>query len=261
MRRLVIGDIHGCGKALRTVLETVDPSPNDELIFLGDYIDRGPESRDVIDQILELRSKCRLVTLRGNHEIMLLGVVLGGLDPRGWLQSGGNATITSYGGTLSKIPDHHLDFFRQLRAYYETNDSIFVHAGYCPDTSLIEQDDSSRYWNHLPIPPPRPHLSGKRVYVGHTPQPTGNVLDLGHLVCLDTYCFGGGYLTAMDTESCEVIQADKHGHLRRAGQVVLWQWIKRIGKRALVKLGRVDGHCDGSLSGTGEKQPVAVHEN
>ncbi len=118
MRRYVIGDIHGCAKALRTLIETIQPNEEDEVIFLGDYIDRGPNSRDVVQQILELQQRCKVIPLRGNHEIMLLGVVLGGLDETVWLENGGISTVSSYGGSLSKIPDKHLDFFQSLRACY-----------------------------------------------------------------------------------------------------------------------------------------------
>ncbi len=104
MRRFVIGDIHGCAKALRTLIETIAPQPDDELVFLGDYVDRGPDSRDVVDQVIELQQQCRVVALRGNHEIMLMGVAIGGLDDSVWLANGGKATVSSYGGCLSKIP-------------------------------------------------------------------------------------------------------------------------------------------------------------
>lgn len=216
MRRYVIGDIHGCAKALRTVIETIEPTHDDEIIFLGDYIDRGPNSRDVIQQILDLKNHCKVIALRGNHELMLLGILVGGLDEKVWIGNGGVSTVSSYGGSLSKIPVSHLDFLQSLQSYHETKDSIFVHAGYDPDQSIHEQDQATTYWNHLPEILPRPHQSGKRVFVGHTPQASGNVLDGGHLVCVDTYCFGGGYLTAFETLTSEIIQADRHGHLRRA---------------------------------------------
>lgn len=221
MRRFVIGDIHGCAKALRTLIETIDPGSEDELVFLGDYIDRGPDSRDVVQQVLDLRHQCHVVPLRGNHEIMLLGVALSGLDDTVWLENGGIATVSSYGGSLAKIPAEHLEFFQRLESYYETGDAIFVHAGYHHQKEMHEQDSATTYWNHLPNPLPPPHKSGKRVFVGHTPQPSGYVLDGGHLVCVDTYCFGGGYLTAFETQTCEMIQADRHGHLRRAPLQVL----------------------------------------
>lgn len=240
MRRFVIGDIHGCGKALRSVLETIDPDPEDEVVFLGDYVDRGPESRDVVNQVLELRSKCRVVALRGNHEIMLMAVAFGGLDASMWLNSGGRATVASYGGALSKIPPDHIEFFRELRPYYEIDDAIFVHAGYAHDLPMARQNESETYWNHLPHPPPPPHCSGKRVFVGHTPQASGDVLDFGHIVCLDTYCFGGGYLTAMEISGDQLIQADRHGHLRRSREVALGNLLKSIRRRLSRKPPRED---------------------
>ena len=224
MRRFVIGDIHGCAKALRTLIETIDPAPDDELIFLGDYIDRGPDSRNVIDQILELQRQCRVVALCGNHELMMLTIINRGFDDAIWMANGGRATVTSYGGSLAKIPSEHLGFFAHLRPYYEDHDTICVHAGYNPVLPMDQQEVAELYWNHMPAPLPAPHVSGKRVFVGHTPQGRGNVLNGGHVVCIDTYCFGGGYLTAFDLDSDELIQANHHGHLRRATAA---EWKKR----------------------------------
>ncbi|MCO8121177.1 serine/threonine protein phosphatase [Stieleria sp. TO1_6] len=227
MRRFVIGDIHGCAKALRTLLESIDPQRDDELVFLGDYVDRGPDSRGVIDQLIELQQRCRVVALRGNHEIMLYGVAYGGLDAAMWLGAGGNATVTSYGGSLDKIPADHKQFLLSLRTHYETAESIFVHACYDAYRAMDDQSDEIRYWTHLgPIPPP--HCSGKRVFVGHTPQPGGTVLDVGHLVCVDTYCFGTGYLTAMNVDSGELVQVDRKGHRRRVPAEALWLFCSGI---------------------------------
>ncbi len=231
MRRFVIGDIHGCAKALRSLIEAIDPCDQDELIFLGDYIDRGPDSRNVVEQIIGLRNACRVVALRGNHEIMLMGVAERGLDADFWLRSGGQATVTSYGGSLEKIPDKHLEFFRNLRGYYETSDSIFVHAGYQHDRDMDDQEEAVTYWSHLTAPPPPPHVSGKRVFVGHTPQAGGSILNIEHLVCVDTYCFGGGYLTALDVDSFEVVQTNLHGHLRRSPAKRLIENLNRIRAR------------------------------
>lgn len=227
MRRFVIGDIHGCDKALRTLIESIDPSPDDELVFLGDYVDRGPDSRGVIDQIIDLRQRCNVVALRGNHEIMLCGVAFGGVEGEIWLESGGNATVASYGGSLEKIPTSHREFLHSLRPYYETEDSIFVHACYDPRLPMDQQSDEVRYWTHISLVPP-PHCSGKRVYVGHTPQPQGMVLDLGYLVCVDTYCFGTGYLTAMNVTTNKVIQVDNKGFRRRLPAEAFWNfWSNR----------------------------------
>ncbi len=214
-RTIAIGDIHGCSKALRALLEAIAPARDDTIVLLGDYIDRGPDSRGVIDQLVELRTSCNLVSLRGNHEVMLLGVRLLGLPPEHWFQCGGQATLTSYGGRLDRIPDSHLDFLCSLLPYHETDQAIFVHAGYVPSLLLNEHPEQTLYWDHLPEVPPVPHVSGKTVYVGHTPQGSGQPLDVGHLVCLDTYCFGGLWLTAMDLHSREIWQSSYHGHMRR----------------------------------------------
>lgn len=234
MRRFAIGDIHGCAKALRTVLQAIDPQPSDELIFLGDYIDRGSDSRDAVGQIIEAQSRCRVTAIQGNHELMLLAIIDQGFDDTVWLASGGRTTVTSYGGSLSKIPDQHLQFFRSLRPYYETSQEIFVHAGYHPQLAMNEQEQATLFWNHLPALLPRPHISGKRVFVGHTPQASGNVLNLGHLVCLDTYCFAGGFLSAFNIDTGEIIQADVHGHLRRdrvTGLLALYRRLVRARQR------------------------------
>ncbi len=230
MRRFAIGDIHGCAKALRSVIEAIDPQPEDEIVFLGDYIDRGPDSRDVIDQVIELRTRTQVVALRGNHEIMLMGVAIHGMDDSVWRANGGNSTLASYGGSLSKIPSNHLVFFHELLPYYEIDDTIFVHASYAPDIEMFEQTEMMTYWTHLMPPLPGPHMSGKRVLVGHTPQADGQVLDRGHLVCIDTYCFGYGYLTAYEIGGKAIIQADRHGHVKHSPMSVFQNRLLKLGK-------------------------------
>lgn len=232
MRRFVIGDIHGCAKALDTLIDSIAPTKADEIVFLGDYVDRGPNSRDVINQVIELGKSCRTVTLRGNHEIMLQGVALYGMDDQVWLSNGGNSTVASYGGNVSRIPEHHLDFFRSLRPYYEIEEAIFVHAGYVPELEMRLQDETALYWMHLTDPFPGPHCSGKRVFVGHTPQPGGTVLDIGHLVGIDTYCFGGGFLTAMELASEDIIQVNRQGHVRKTPLKKLYDGTRWVAKAA-----------------------------
>ena len=231
MRTIAVGDIHGCAKALRTLLERIDPQADDQIVFLGDYVDRGPYSRNVVEQILELRARCQVIPLRGNHEIMLLGILMSGLSPDLWLNGGGRATVSSYGGSLEKIPPDHLDFFCNLHAFHETDDAIFVHANYLPDRPMAEQPDQRLYWDHLSGLIPRAHESGKRVFVGHTPQASGEILDHGHLICLDTCCFGGRWLTAMDIDSGEVWQTNFHGHARQQRWKAMQQRVKKWWQR------------------------------
>ena len=214
MRRFVIGDVHGCSKALRTIVETISPTTEDLIVFLGDFIDRGPDSRGVVDLVLSLSQATRVIAIRGNHELMLMDVLIRGCSPDLWLQGGGAATLVSYGGSLERIPASHIEFFASLRAHFETDNELFIHAGYQPDVPAERIDDAHRYWNHL-TGVLAPHCSGKRVFVGHTPQASFKIRDFGHLVLMDTYCFGGGWLTAMNLDTNEIIQANSHGHLRR----------------------------------------------
>src|SRR5262245_28876628 len=95
-RIIAIGDIHGCATALRTLLEAIKPGPDDVLVPLGDYIDRGPDSRDVIDSLIGLQAQCTLVPLLGNHEEMLFTARLSKGDLRFWLNFGGDETLRSY---------------------------------------------------------------------------------------------------------------------------------------------------------------------
>ncbi|WP_430453542.1 metallophosphoesterase [Rhodopirellula europaea] len=143
------------------MIQELAPTADDELIFLGDYIDRGPDSRDVIDQLIQLQSKCKVIPLRGNHEWMLQSVVSRGLDDAMWLRSGGKATVTSYGGSAQKIPKDHLAFFESLLPSYETEQEIFVHAMYDPSCDVESQSDELTYWTHLPASLPAPHHSGE----------------------------------------------------------------------------------------------------
>ena len=207
-RTIAIGDIHGCATELQSLLSQIQPQLEDTIIFLGDYIDRGPDSKTVVDTVIELENQCRVVTLIGNHEIMLLDAIQQPLMQSLWLQFGGQQTLDSYGTDLAGIPDDHLEFFRRCIRFYETEDHLFVHANCLPTTPLEQQDPQILLWTHLTDLHPQRHVSGKRIIVGHTPQKNGKILDYGHLVCLDTFCFGNGILTAMDVHSNEIWQTN-----------------------------------------------------
>ena len=212
-RIIAIGDIHGCAVAFRRLIDELQPSEGDLIVPLGDYVDRGPDSRGVIELLLELEQSCQLIPLMGNHELMMLRALndLGSL--RFWLECGGMATVESYGGGMD-IPEPHLQFLRRCCRYVETEDFIFLHANYDPDLSLEAQPDHLLFWQHVLKDPPGRHISGKKVIVGHTPQSSGEVLDLGHLICIDTYCYGTGWLTALDLANNHMWQANKDGQLR-----------------------------------------------
>ncbi|MFN3189863.1 MAG: metallophosphoesterase family protein [Aureliella sp.] len=218
MRTIAIGDIHGCSKALRSLVDTIAPEPEDRLVFLGDYVDRGPDSRGVIDFLLELKEQTQVVTLLGNHEIMFRGV-LRGLDSALWLQIGGQPTLASYGGRIENVPDSHVAFLEDCVSYHETEHEIFVHANYQEKLPMTEQPEQALFWDHLSDRIPEAHQSGKHVYLGHTPQPHGRIGYFGHLTCLDTGCFAGYSLSAIDVNSQEAWQVSKQGHLRQNWRV------------------------------------------
>jgi serine/threonine protein phosphatase 1 len=215
-RTIVIGDIHGCSAALEALLGAIRPRPEDTIVTLGDYIDRGPNSRGVLDRLIDLGRRCRLVSLLGNHDEMLLDV-RSGKCPIDWLLDiGGTTTLDSYGPgrDLGLIPEEHFEFLEGCPDFHETDTHIFVHAGYDPDLPMGEQPADLLRWESLRDGIPGPHRSGKAVIVGHTSQKGGEVLDLGHLKCIDTFCYGGGWLTALDVHTGEVWQADRGGSMR-----------------------------------------------
>jgi serine/threonine protein phosphatase 1 len=213
-RTIAIGDVHGCAKALDALIDVVDPRSDDRLVLLGDYVDRGPDSRGVIDRLLDLGRQCRLITLMGNHELMLLHALEEVSGLAFWLSYGGRQTVDSYGGQTDLIPPSHLDFLAQCRSFYETDSHFFVHANYEYNLPLDKQPEATLFWTHLTTRLPPPHRSGKTAIMGHTPQFHGEVLDLGHLLCIDTFCCGGGWLTALDVETRELWQVSQEGYAR-----------------------------------------------
>jgi serine/threonine protein phosphatase 1 len=224
VRTIVIGDIHGCSKALQGLLEVIQPRSDDCLVFLGDYVDRGPDSRGVIDLLLDLQRSCRTVYLLGNHEIMFRGA-LRGLDPELWLQIGGSPTLTSYGGLLKHVHQEHLDFLDALVPYHETEQHIFVHANYVETLPINEQPEQALFWEHLTDRVPGQHCSGKHVFCGHSPQPRGEIGAFGHFTCLDTGCVSGYWLSAIDVDTQEVWQVSREGHLRQQWRLLKKAWI------------------------------------
>ncbi len=231
MRLLAIGDIHGCLRAFITLLDAVAPQPDDQIIALGDYVDRGPDSRGVLDRLIALHAAGRLVALRGNHDVMMLEA----RDGRGlmWLACGGRQTLSSYGisdseisglregegwfsdpeDVLAKIPDRHWRFLeKDSLAYYETDKHIFVHANLYPHLSLEEQPDYMLFWEKLVEP--IAHVSGKIMICGHTRQKSGLPLDLGTAICIDTGVYDDGWLTCLDVHTGRIWQANELGKAR-----------------------------------------------
>ncbi len=214
MRRLAIGDIHGCAVALNALLERAAPTTEDVVVTLGDYVDRGPDSRGVIDALLALDGQCEHIALRGNHEIMLLDAMASGSWLRPWLGYGGAATLASYGESFADIPDAHLNFLQNcLRPFYECDTHFFVHANVRPEMPLDEQPDAALYWQKFGDPDP--HVSGKTMVCGHTPQGSGLPARNEHAICIDTKPYASdGWLTCLDIDSGTIWQANESGALR-----------------------------------------------
>jgi serine/threonine protein phosphatase 1 len=214
-RTIAIGDIHGCSVPLVALLRVIAPRSEDVIVTLGDVIDRGPDSRGVIDQLLTLETKCHLVPLLGNHEEMLFAAFQGESDLRYWRRFGGDTALASYGASHPKqLPYDHIEFLKRCRRFHETDTHIFVHANYWPNRPMPEQSSTTLFWEHLQPGSVARHCSGKKVVVGHTPQMSGHILDLGPVVCIDTGCGGGGWLTALEVATGRFWQANESGAVR-----------------------------------------------
>ena len=181
-------------------MKQITPALNpqrDTLVFLGDYIDRGPDSKGVVDFILQLRKELpHVVCLKGNHEALFLDWHLNGKDYDLYLYNGGGTTIRSYSQEGEfKLPHEHLDFFTSLRLYYETADYIFVHAGLRGDIPLQEQDPHDLIWirDEFIL---SPHDFGKVVIFGHTPMQ--RVFIAPNKIGIDTGAVYGGTLTCLE---------------------------------------------------------------
>jgi len=212
-RILAIGDIHGCDVALETLLSTMSVSSADTVVVLGDAVDRGPGTRQVVERLLQLAKECRLVFILGNHEQMLLDVVATGSPAEPWLQYGGSATLASYGGDPRNIPAAHLQFLRSGLDFWETSRELFIHANLEPGLDLDQQPDEWLRWTHL-SGHELPHPSGKRIVCGHTPQKDGIPRVLDGWVCIDTFACGTGWLTCLDVATDEYCQATQSGSSR-----------------------------------------------
>ncbi|MEX2464216.1 MAG: metallophosphoesterase family protein [Balneolaceae bacterium] len=201
---VAIGDIHGCAKTLKDLWERLESYKEFTHVFVGDYIDRGPDSKGVIDFLLKVQQDRECIFLRGNHEQMLLNsIYYQKLDL--WIMNGGRETLNSYNDAqiAEDLPDEHIEFFKNTLIYYETDDYFFVHAGAPPYQTIqkSKQDpDSETYflWG-------RDHLNAlevvweKTIIFGHTPR--AFPIRKPKMIGIDTGCvyndLGMGKLTAL----------------------------------------------------------------
>src|SRR5262245_36472153 len=219
MRTLAIGDVHGCLVALRTLLRLVAPVDGDTIVALGDYVDRGPDSRGVLDCVIELYDANLLVPLCGNHDEMMIEAGKGN-ERSTWLSCGGRETLASYGHQTydrryDRIPARHWQFLEdECCDYFETDTHLFVHACIYPDVPLKDQDNWVMRWQKLRGP--IRHRSGKTLICGHTKQYDGVPLVYDTTVCIDTGAYDSvGWLTCLDVESGRYWQANQRGQTRQ----------------------------------------------
>ena len=195
-----IGDIHGCYDRLKTLMEKIPiDCSRDALVFIGDYIDRGPHSFEVVDYLIQLKNRVpETIFLKGNHEDML-DKFLNGTERFNYLLNGGQQTLDSY---LTKpveseffpIPPDHMEFFKSLRLFYETDEFIFVHAGLRPRVPLESQKTEDLLWIRSKFVKSK-YDFGKRVIFGHTP--LKNPLVELNKIGIDTGAVYGNALTCV----------------------------------------------------------------
>jgi serine/threonine protein phosphatase 1 len=197
---IAIGDIHGCGDMLDRLLERcfrLAGARTAQFVFLGDYIDRGPDSARVVATLIEMQRSLpgRVVCLRGNHEVLLLEALA--KDDMGlWLFNGADATLASYGVDLvAALPPEHLAWYAALKSSFDDGQRFFVHAGVDPNRPLDAQSEHDMVWIREPfLSTPRDY--GRLIVHGHTPQRNGKPDMRGWRLNLDTAAVFGGKLTA-----------------------------------------------------------------
>jgi len=200
----IVGDVHGCLGMLQRLIDQIGWRPEaDRLIFLGDFIDRGSESRGVVEYVLEISKRSEHVEcLMGNHEKILLDF-LDGRDMNTFFVNGGLATLNSYRGETPKyggflIPDEHLSFFRSLKLLIELDDFYVVHAGFRPGVPIEKQTTEDLLWIRDSFIFSN-YYFGKRVIFGHTPFAKPLVME--NKIGLDTGAVYGNRLTCLELPS------------------------------------------------------------
>ena len=218
-RVFAIGDLHGCVDETRVLLNHLEKSEalsdDDVVIFVGDYIDRGPSSRGVVDLMIEFKGKFpKTRFLKGNHEDMLLDFLgFGGRMGEAFLYNGGLETIQSYGISVFAAPDQmvrafpesHFQFFNTLESMIKVEDKfLLVHAGLNPLRAITAQNDSDIFWIRDDFIH-NPHGYDLTVVFGHTPHQE-LLLDLPFKMGIDTGLVFGNKLTCVELKSSKVFQ-------------------------------------------------------
>jgi serine/threonine protein phosphatase 1 len=196
-RTFIIGDIHGCLGILKGLMDKIDWDPDkDGLIFLGDYIDRGRDSKGVIDYILGLKRMSQNIRcLMGNHEELFLNYINGD-DEGSFLYNGGVSTLTSYYEAGNReIDPAHIDFLKSLLLMIELDEYYIVHAGFKPGVNIPDQSVKDTLWIREPFIF-SDYNFGKRIIFGHTPFSSPLIMD--NKIGLDTGAVFGNKLTSLE---------------------------------------------------------------
>ncbi len=207
-----IGDIHGMREKLEMLIEKLPLQPDDQLVFIGDYVDRGPDPAGTVEYLTELGKRQPCIFLMGNHEAMFLSF-LGWRGPahfgaEAFLENGGETTLQSYDYFDSdgdfQLPPHHEQFFQELQLWHVAGEYLFVHAGLSKEAlrlsdleyALAREQPRDLLWQRGTAD--LPHSLGATVVYGHTPMPDLQVRwNLPYSVGIDTGCVYGGALTAI----------------------------------------------------------------
>lgn len=219
-RLFAVGDIHGHHAELCALLDHLirahGANAEDLFVFIGDYIDRGPASRQVLDRMLEIqRDWPRTVFLKGNHEDMLLSYLgLGGENGEFYLRNGGTSFFASYGvepsgslsETTSKLPVVHLEFLKNLELGVSLAEFVFVHAGINPHKTLEEQTAADLMWIRQEFIQ-SPHETGKTVVFGHTAF-NDIYLNLPYKIGIDTGVAFGNRLSVVELVHGDLYQVE-----------------------------------------------------
>jgi len=213
----VIGDIHGCYQSLVKLLAKLNPDPaSDTIVVLGDFINRGPESAQVVTLLLKLKKEFRnFIALRGNHEQMFLDY-LEGTNQGLFLQVGGTETIKSYGllpgldlRTDQPLPESHTSFLKELLFYWEDEQHIYVHAGLKPGVHLTQQSPDWLLWVRDQFISSQ-YDFGKTVIFGHTPFPVPHIES--NKIGIDTGAVYGGSLTCLVLPDMKFVSVEGEAH-------------------------------------------------
>lgn len=224
-RFIAIGDIHGYAEPFLTLLDEIKPTTRDRIVTLGDYVDRGPHNKEVIDILIALYARGILLPLRGNHDMMMLDAAMSpDIGPAiRWFRASGLSTMANYGYPTKTYPfEHpgeyifrqHLNFLKDsCRNWLQTEDFIYVHGGVNHHKPMHEQDADTLLWQRFEIA--QPHYTGRKVICGHSSVP--EIANHVHTVCIDTQMGtrATGCLTALDTNSGQYWSVNRNSETTR----------------------------------------------